>query len=56
MVVTVGKVVVWLRLRAVADKIGDVIADVDLSTTADEAYDNRKRADGAEGKPMEVSS
>ena len=43
---TDGKVVV--RLRGVVDKIRDVIADVDLKTTADEACDNIKCADGAE--------
>jgi len=46
-VVTDGKVVVRLRLRGVVDKIGDVIADDDLKTSADEACDDRKRAQGA---------
>jgi hypothetical protein len=51
MVVTDGKIVVWIRLRGVADKIRDVIADADegrLKTTADEACDDGKHADGEE--------
>jgi hypothetical protein len=46
-VVTDGKVVVWLRLIGVADKISDVIADVNLNTTADEACADGAEADGS---------